>query len=199
MLGCMDRTYIPTGKYTNRPDQLAMTLQAVCDVDMRFLDVFSGAEGIVDDAMVFNLSPVAKKLERICDERFYVVGNDACEIREWLMTPFRSEEHLDRGTQNFNEKVEASQEIVRQAFACLRERFVQLNQVHIRGFDRISKFIVSCCVIHNLCIDENRTNDEAVHLTADDTQLVADNTENAIFLRQLGEAKRLQVCNSLLF
>jgi hypothetical protein len=74
VLGCIDGSYIsiktPVNKirsvYSNRHDMIAMTLQAICDSDKRFLDIFVGCSGKIHDARVFKLSPIFNEVSISC-------------------------------------------------------------------------------------------------------------------------------------
>lgn len=70
VLGCIDGTAIhiktPTHKlkstYTNRHDVPSITLQAICDSQKRFINVFTGIPGKVHDACVFRMSDISAQL-----------------------------------------------------------------------------------------------------------------------------------------
>lgn len=57
VIGCIDGTYIkckvPKETNTNRKKFTAMTLQAVCDEDMRFIDCSISFPNLVQDARIF--------------------------------------------------------------------------------------------------------------------------------------------------
>lgn len=72
--------------------------------------------------------------------------------------------------------------------------------------DRITKFIISCCVLHNICIDANDdapiddNNDDGDHNIGndnDDENPDFDPAYTARQLRQHGEIKRMDVCAAM--
>lgn len=192
MLGCIDSTIIEL----HGPN---ITLQAICDVDMRFLDVFVGDEGQIDGSIVYFVSPISDNLEELCEDRFHIFGSNAYNIREWLITPFRSDEHLEQGTHKFNRKIHETRVLIKKAFGILKKRFPQLNRMLMQGGDRLYKFIISCCVLHNLSIDGDVSDDEVVDFADDnEVQTIADHTPREMVLRKQGEDKRLVMCKSLL-
>lgn len=67
VVGALDGTYIPISgpssyrdSYICRKGYPAMHFQAVCDSDLKFLDVFSAYPGSVHDARVFQIAPCMK-------------------------------------------------------------------------------------------------------------------------------------------
>lgn len=45
--------------------------------------------------------------------------------------------------------------LIENAFGLLKSRFRQLTELDLHSVDKISKFIISSCVLPNLCIDNN--------------------------------------------
>lgn len=211
-LGCMENIYISTKKiFSYQANDKAYTIQAICDANMRFLDVFT-ANGSIDVANVFHMSSVPERLDQFCEGRFHILAGSVCEIREWVITPFRCDEHLQEGTANFNRKLRETRGIVRRTFRLLFKRFPQLNRIgHMVDLKRIINFIVSCCVLHNLSIDETYINDgnhdevsegdsidkvdEVNNIDVvddEDDDFVLDTSEN-VLLRVKGEEKRQRI------
>lgn len=73
----------------------------------------------------------------------------------------------------------------------MKGRFRQLIEVDMHNVDKISKFIISCCVLHNLCIDNNDDFNfpiEAEH-NVNEPYNEGRGKQEAL-LRRLGEIKR---------
>lgn len=73
VVGCIDGTHIPIPgpsdhreDYINRKGFPSIQLQAICDSNMRFIDILAGWPGSVHDARVFRSSPVHNALENGC-------------------------------------------------------------------------------------------------------------------------------------
>ncbi|KAJ8911774.1 hypothetical protein NQ315_008827 [Exocentrus adspersus] len=146
ILGCIDGTSITVktsahkikSTYVNRHDIPSVTLQGICDYKRRFTDVFTGPPG---------------KLPNICAPNFHIIGDSAYNLKEYLLVPFRDYRNLNAAQENFNYKLSASRVLIENTFGILKSRFRQLTQLEFHEVDKITKFIISCCVLHNVCID----------------------------------------------
>lgn len=97
-IGAIDGTYIPISGPTsyreyNRKGYPAMHLKAVCDTDLKFLDVLSAYPGSVHDSRVFRNGPISKVLEEVTT-KVHPLGDSAYPLLNELMTPFRDNGHL---------------------------------------------------------------------------------------------------------
>lgn len=197
VIGCIVGTSIPIttpvkkikSTYVNRHDTPAITLQGICDYRKCFLDVFTGIPGKIHDSRVLKLSHISKQLPNICNKKYHILGDSAFPIREWLMVPYRDYGSLEESQINFNKRFSATRVKIEKAFGLLKGRFRQLIRIDMNKIDRISKFMISCCVLHNLCIIN--CDDTIIQLhnsidNIDDTPT----TENEEQLRKLGELKK---------
>ncbi|XP_071637288.1 putative nuclease HARBI1 isoform X1 [Temnothorax longispinosus] len=205
VIGCVDGTSIkvrtPAHKikstYVNRHDIPAITLQGICDARKRFIDVFTGIPGKIHDSRVLKLSDINDNLQKICEGKFHILGDAAYPVREWLMIPYRDYGNLSDKQKKFN-KFCATRVLIENAFGLLKGRFRQLTELDFHSIDKISKFIVSCCVLHNLCIDndDNFTFDVDIVLDNEEPHYEGGGEQKAL-LRRLGEMKRDQLVNVL--
>lgn len=216
VLGCIDGSYIYVRKpvhkirstYTNRHDLLSITLQGICDSDKKFIDVFIGAPSKIHDARIFILSPISSKLPNICQTKYHLLGDAAYMLREYLLTPYKDCGKLTRKERQFNVKHCQTRVKIENAFGLLKQRFRQLMRLDFFTVEDMSKFILACCVLHNLCIDfddqfvegtlseiNNIENMESARQCTDNA--FDDTTQRAAALRKLGEIKRNEMANSL--
>ncbi|KAH7948688.1 hypothetical protein HPB49_000861 [Dermacentor silvarum] len=160
-IGCIDGSYIsvrcPAKKvrstYVNRHSYPSLTLQAVCDYQKKFLDVTVGSPSKIHDSRIFRKSRLAERLPGICCfGKFHVLGDAAYPLRDYLITPFRDYGHLNSSQRAFNIKFSATRVKIENAFGDLKGRFRQLLHLDFFFVDKMNKFIISCCVLHNLCI-----------------------------------------------
>ncbi|KAI4468067.1 hypothetical protein MML48_2g00013125 [Holotrichia oblita] len=119
-----------------------------------------------------------------CGQNYHILGDGAYPIREWCLTPFGDYGNLSEGERIYNAKFCKTRVLIENTFGLLKSRFCQLLQIQMDDVDKMAKFILSCCVLHNLCI---MTNDYL-----EEREIVAfqeiDDTEGN--LRRLGEIKR---------
>ncbi|XP_072144215.1 putative nuclease HARBI1 [Dermacentor andersoni] len=214
VVGCIDGSYIkiqcPEKKvastYCNRHHYLSLTLQAVCDDKRRFLDAFIGSSSKMHDSHVFSLSPLSKKISAVCQGSYHLLGDAAYPLREHLLTPYRDYGALTKQQKHFNYKFSATRVLIENAFSTLKKRFRQLMYLELRTIPWLNKFIISCCVLHNLCIEygdvepDDDDNEQAPNdvqwQNCSDNHIDKSGEERA--LRRLGEIKRTKVLAKLL-
>lgn len=210
VIGCIDGSYIniqcPKKKipstYCNRHQTLSMTLQAVCDHKRRFVDVLVGNSSKSHDSRCLRRSELLKKLPGICQgDRYHLLGDAAYPLRPYLLTPYRDYGRLSKHQKEFNAKFSATRVLIENAFSTLKKRFRQLIYLELHTVPWLNKFIIACCVLHNLCIEsgdiaapDDMDDDEETSTTVEwvpenPVEDDADAAEDAA-LRQLGEAKR---------
>lgn len=91
---------------------------------------------------------------------------------------------------------------IENAFGLLKQRFRQLMQLDFITVKRSASFIISCCVLHNLCIINNDYLDD---LNIENDEEYIENDERHIYNEQNpndridGEIKRDIICNLLVF
>ncbi|KAH7994258.1 hypothetical protein HPB51_026444 [Rhipicephalus microplus] len=71
----------------------------------------------------------------------------------YLITPFRNYGHLDARQRAFNYHFSATRVKIENAFGDLKARFRQLLHLDFLFVDKMNKFIIACCVLHNMCIN----------------------------------------------
>ncbi|VEN35233.1 unnamed protein product [Callosobruchus maculatus] len=204
VLGCIDSTSIPIrtpankikSTYVNRHDIPSIILQGICDYRRRLIDVFVGAPGKVHDARVFKLSFISSKLPQICEGKFHLLGDGAYPIREWLLIPYKDYGNLTPDKTLFNQKLSSTRVLIENTFGILKSRLRQLQKLDLHKVDKISKFIIASCVIHNLCIDNNDViTDEWLLPQPPHEDNVINDMGRESLLKQLGENKRDAIKN----
>lgn len=150
MIGCVDGTYIsirtPVHKikntYVNRHHDTAVTLQAICDANKKFLDVFTGVSGKMHDSRVFKLSFISETLPLITQDVYHLLGYAAYPLSPYLMTPYRDLGQLSREQVNFNNKLSSTRVLIENAIGDLKGRYRQLIRLDFHKVQKVSKFIV---------------------------------------------------------
>ncbi|XP_062559813.1 putative nuclease HARBI1 [Armigeres subalbatus] len=218
VIGCIDGSYIsirkPANKirstYINRHDMLSITLQGICDAKRRFLDVCIGSPSRIHDSRVYSLSPISDEISAICHGRYHLLGDAAYPLREHLLTPFKDYGNLTHKERNYNLKHSQTRVKIENSFSNLKGRFRQLLRLDFFHVERMSKFVLACCTLHNMCINQNDIYDENENENDPDDALNeippvpiaagssgSQNVRNTA-LRRLGEVKRNEIATGLL-
>ena len=125
---------------------------------MRFTNVYAGWPSSVHDARIFRNSTLYNRCEPnynyLFPEETYLVGDKAYPLKMWLMTPYRSERQLLPREVAFNKKLSATRSVIERSFALLKGRFRRLKYLDM-DVKYISATIVACCVLHNICLNED--------------------------------------------
>lgn len=200
MLGCIDGTYIPIrtpankikSTYVNRHDQTSITLQGICDKSRKFIDVFTGPPSKIHDARIFRMSFIYNKILNL-ERQYHILGDSAYPISESLITPYRDYGNLTRSERNFNLRFSRTRVKIENAFGLLKCRFRQLLHVDFPRVEKLATFVLACCALHNLCIENNDLLDfDETDMNIDQNELPVNNHRDAL-LKRLGEIKRNEI------
>nr|XP_029714898.1 putative nuclease HARBI1 [Aedes albopictus]XP_029714899.1 putative nuclease HARBI1 [Aedes albopictus] len=213
VIGCIDGSYVsirkPANKirstYINRHDMVSITLQGVCDAEKQFLDVCVGSPSKIHDSRIFSLSPLSDDLPQICNGRFHLLGDAAYPLREYLLTPYRDDGRLTRKKRKYNLNHAQTRVKIENAFSLLKTRFRQLMRLDFFTVERMCKFVMACCVLHNICIsmndyfeiDDDITQQESSVNQSRNPVQPNDPDVRSSALRRLGEIKRDNIADSL--
>lgn len=128
---------------------MSITLQGICDAKGVFLDVFTGPPSKIHDARVYRLSFIYQRLPELCSGDLHLIGDEAYPLSDHLLTPYR--EPNDQICVNYNSSLQLSRQPVEKSFRLLKQRFKQLSRLDFHQVDTTTKFMISCCVLHNIC------------------------------------------------
>lgn len=145
--------------YVNRHTIISSTMQGICDANLKSLDVSTGVSGKLHDSRIFSLSFIKNKVMQ-AGPQYYLLGDAAYPISVNIMTPFRNYEHFTEEKREFNWRFFRTRVKIENAFLLLKQRWRQLIRTDIWHVVKIAKFIISYCVLHNLCIEHNDFLDE---------------------------------------
>ncbi|KAI4468091.1 hypothetical protein MML48_2g00016492 [Holotrichia oblita] len=214
VVGAIDGTLIPIKApvvdpevYITRKSNYAMTLQAVCISNLKFTNCFMGYPGSVSDTRIFRNSTLYKKCMEnprtlFPNEHLFIIGDKAYPIFEWCIPPY-----IDRGTlthdqRNFNKKISQTRQVIERAFALLFDRLRRLKYLDMTNTNFIPNLVIACCVLHNLCLDQNDTwlNEyiaDGLRDIAEHEEHVAHDDGSLDNICRRGTAERQYLCNIL--
>ncbi|XP_029157947.1 putative nuclease HARBI1 [Nylanderia fulva] len=210
VIGAIDGSHIRIDKpiedkdlYINRKQFFSIQLQGIVNHGQKFMNVFIGYSGSVHDARVFRESPVYNRLNELCGEDGYLLGDSAYPCLQRLIVSYRDNGHLTRAQINFNQRLSSCRVIIENAFGNLKQRFRQLYHFKLRDIVRMVQVVHACCVLHNMANandlqlfepppDENQPDPDAVNALIN---MVGDNAipqDN-----QQGRELRDEICRQL--
>ncbi|XP_034945948.1 protein ANTAGONIST OF LIKE HETEROCHROMATIN PROTEIN 1-like [Chelonus insularis] len=140
--------------YINRKGQYSIQTQVTCDHTLKFTHVYSGEVGSVHDFRFFGLSG----LQSLCTPanfpgNTHLLADKAYNLQPCVMVPYKNNHHLGAAEINYNRSHSSSRMMVERAIGMLKGRFRSLlDKLPIKRTDLIPYYIVSCCILHNICI-----------------------------------------------
>lgn len=83
-----------------------------------------------------------------------LVGDAAYELHQHLLVgPFKDNGHLTAAQKNYNFRLSSVRVVIERCFAQLKGQIRSLlHCLPMTRLDLVPKYIVACCVIHNICI-----------------------------------------------
>lgn len=170
VMGAIDCTHIKIEKpnentrdYCNRKKYFSVNLQAVVDTNMKFTNIYCGQPGSLHDARVLRKSVLYNSAnecrEVIFPEGKFIIGDSAYPSLQWLVPPFRDNDHLIPLQIEFNFIHSSTRMVVERAFGYLKGRFRRIKFFsEYRDMPFITNTIVAACILHNLCLNCNDDN-----------------------------------------
>lgn len=168
-LGALDGKHVrikkPAGGgslYYNYKGFHSIILLALVDADYRFRWIDIGANGCASDCQVFNHSDLRRCIEDGSidyppdeplpnddeDMPYFIVGDDAFPLREWLMKPFPGR-ILTHDEKVFNYRISRARRVVENAFGIMANRFRCLHHAMEQKVATVHKIVNTCVVLHN--------------------------------------------------
>lgn len=127
----------------------------------------------------------------------HLIGDKAYPCLPQLQCPYKDNGHLTEAQKNFNKRLSSARSTIERSFAYLKGRFRCLKYLDVRNLIWAPKYIMACCVLHNICMN----NDDIIEIDV----IQANQEDNDILIpdinrRQLqvaGQQKRNQICAEL--
>lgn len=152
------------------------------------------------DQRVLRLSEVAGYLnnpETYFPENSHLVGDSAYTIHKHLLVPFRNNGHLTDQQIYFNNSLSSVRVTIERAFGLLKNRFRRiLNCCPLTDMEFIPKYVLACCVLHNMCLMKNDLIDIEV-INAENVHPNIVNRANNDFWVVAGQHKRNRITRDI--
>ena len=154
--------------YYNYKGFHSVHLQAICDSNMRFLDVFAGWPGRAHGARVFRASPWFHKMDSFFDntnqnlcDTYHILADSAYPCLVNVIPAIKM--FGNRRTQlnkKFNTHLASKRQVIERSFAKLVKRFARLVKLRSKHMDKNVRILYACCVLHNWCINAEDADDD---------------------------------------
>lgn len=170
----------------------------MCDNKCSFIHCYAGNVGSVHDQRVFRLSEVKNYLDDPTKfpSNTHLIGDAAYTLHEHLLVPYRDNGHLTQKQKNFNFCHSSARMAIERSFGFLKGRFRSLlTTLDMKRVDLIPKYIIACCVLHNICLFKD---DEFPD--PHETPPVDDNVQvrgELVAINRQGAIKRDNICDQL--
>lgn len=221
IIGAIDGTFVAmkapkeqVRSYTNRKCFTSVTLQAICDHRMKFLDCFARYFHIaftcfvllsfyrcfarypssVGDARILRNSDIFEDITNSVGDFFsedeVILGDKAYPVTGWCIPPFINRTRLTAPQILFNKKQASARSIIERSFALLFGRFRRLRYLDMNRIEFIPATILASCVLHNICLEYGDEANETY--IQEGIEHVVGNTEDVlIHIEQRSETDRV--------
>ena len=153
----MDDMGIGNGKFfSGRKSKFGLNMQAICDANRRFVDVYVGHPGSASDYTMWLESPVRKLIEKtpgfLCPG-LVIYGDNAYVNTMTTVSPFKAVSSGPKDAFNFYHS--QLRITIEGAFGSLVHRWGCLRKPLPMNFrvSKMSRLVVALCKLHNFCID----------------------------------------------
>uniref|UniRef100_A0A3Q4HWY2 DDE Tnp4 domain-containing protein n=1 Tax=Neolamprologus brichardi TaxID=32507 RepID=A0A3Q4HWY2_NEOBR len=160
--------------FVNRRNFHSINVQIVFNAACKILDIVAKWPGSTRDARMLSESGIRQLFERrYVPANCHLLGDSGYPCKPWLLTPYLQPR---QGPQlNYNRAHKTTRAVVERGIGQLKRRFHVLHgEVRLRP-EKVSKVIIACAILHNICKvgqiaepledgDEDEDNDEDVKL-----------------------------------
>lgn len=125
-------------QYSNRKQRYSILLQAVCDTNMKFLNIYCGDPGSYHDVRMLRRSNLFLTAERnrgnLFPNRTFLLGDKAYNgVAKTIVCPFKDNGNLTAEQEAFNTRISTARIAIEKAFGVLKGRFLQLQELPLRN------------------------------------------------------------------
>lgn len=173
IVGCVGKILIKTDqlrKNDTTSESVHIPVQAICNDENKYIDVYIGDENDVLNNTMFENSCVEEKLTQLnIDE--HIVGDTSFPSLQNLIVPLTEcNNGLDANQLHYNQNLNFCIEQVQLCFAAMKERFRGLNCLKVRNTTLQHLIIKACFVLYNFNYEaESQVSEEHNYTTQLDT------------------------------
>ncbi|KAK3920663.1 Protein ANTAGONIST OF LIKE HETEROCHROMATIN PROTEIN 1 [Frankliniella fusca] len=158
-VGCIDGIHIEItaplenpNDYINRHHTYSLLVQAVCDQNLLYRDVYIGNPGAIGDVRNFDNSPLSRNLltnPDMLSEGEHILGDGAYTLTDKLIIPYGDDGHIPDWMRTHNSLLSACRVKIENSFALLRGKHRRLKKLPMRNPYLTRYHIAACFVLSN--------------------------------------------------
>ncbi|KAK3929359.1 Protein ANTAGONIST OF LIKE HETEROCHROMATIN PROTEIN 1 [Frankliniella fusca] len=159
VVGCIDGTHIyitaPTiqsQRYINRFKKYSILLQAVCDNEGVFRDIFVGQPGSIHDSRMYKRSPLSQNLlhnAEMLSPGEHILGDGAYTLTDKLVTPYRDMGRLSRRQRKHNYLHAKTRSIIERSFGYDKGLWRRQKLMQVYNHLYLVDSVIASCVLSN--------------------------------------------------
>ncbi len=111
------------------------------------------------------------------------------------MVPFRDNGHLTRQQRKFNARLSSTRVLIENTYSRLKNLFRRLKFLEIYELQYIKYYIITCCVLHNISINDNVELEEDVNEEPEENEAYEE--ENHDPINHEASQRRLDIMQNL--
>ncbi|XP_033096701.1 putative nuclease HARBI1 [Anneissia japonica] len=160
IIGAIDGTHVAIKApsvdehvYVNRKSYHSINVQAICDSNLKFLDVVAKYPGSCHDSFILSNSTIGQRFQDGLIPNGLLIGDSGYPLREWLMVPINNPTTEDE--RNYNDMHASARNVIERSFGVMKSRF---RCIHCSGGNlqyspkRCCEIIMAVAILHNLTI-----------------------------------------------
>ncbi|KAE8739939.1 hypothetical protein FOCC_FOCC014550, partial [Frankliniella occidentalis] len=142
-------------RYYDRHQRYSLNVQAVCDHNLLYRDVYLGQPRSVHDTRVFQRSPLYNHFlegDELLSDGEHIVGDGGYDNLKKLITPYTNRGNLTQRQRNFNYIHSGIRMFVERSFGRLKGKMRRLLKLYVKRFVYCLDHVLSSFVLHNFII-----------------------------------------------
>uniref|UniRef100_A0A2A4IXD7 DDE Tnp4 domain-containing protein n=1 Tax=Heliothis virescens TaxID=7102 RepID=A0A2A4IXD7_HELVI len=157
-IGC---THVPiqcpsstlSDEYRNSNGYYSFNVQAVCDADLKLLNVVPQWPGSTHESTIFDNSALRAQCDDGILGNCWLLGDNAYPNRPYLLTPVFNPTTAQE--MRYNEAHIQTRRAIDRAFGVWKRRFPVISLTMRLSLDNIQAVIIATAVLYNICIKHN--------------------------------------------
>lgn len=159
VIGCIDCTHIPIQSpgrqngelYRNRKGFFSLNVQAVCDPQLKIINLVARWRGAAHDSTIFDNSRLRAQFENGEFGDSFLLGDSGYPCRKYLLTPVLNVH--SEAEQKYNDAHIATRNTIERCFGVVKRRFPCLRQTLRTKLSTTMSIICATFTLHNVAID----------------------------------------------